>query len=96
MTIDKNRQSIDEIDDKMLELLNKRAQCAIDIGKLKKKQDLPVYDPAREKKILGRLIANNPGPLDNRSILTLFERIIDESRRIERQTSDKIENNNNL
>ncbi|MFC1555547.1 chorismate mutase [candidate division KSB1 bacterium] len=92
MKIEDYRIQIDEIDGQLLALLNKRAHYAVEIGKLKKKVNIPVYDPAREKKILGRLIAENPGPLDHRSILILFERIIDESRRIERQVSQQNEN----
>ncbi len=46
--------------------------------------DLPIYDPAREKLIFQRMKAENPGPLDDEAIVRLFERVIDESRRLER------------
>jgi chorismate mutase len=43
-----------------------------------------VYDPSREKAIFARMQAANPGPLDDAAIVRLFERVIDESRRLER------------
>jgi chorismate mutase len=45
---------------------------------------LPVYDPAREKRIFARMKELNTGPLDDQAIVRLFERVIDESRRLER------------
>jgi len=46
--------------------------------------DLPVFDPGREKRIFARMKQDNPGPLDDGAIVRLFERVIDESRRLER------------
>ena len=83
------RQKIDDIDDKLLNLLNERASCAVEVGKIKITQNLPIYSPEREKQIIQRLISRNPGPLQEHSIRTLFERIIDESRHLERLTADK-------
>jgi len=93
MNIESIRKQIDEIDNSVLKLLNVRASLAIEIGKIKKKLNEQVYDPAREKEIIGRLIAENNGPLDSKIIKTLFERIIDESRGIERKVIE--ENNEN-
>ena len=86
MSIESWRKKIDRIDDQILILLNIRASCAIEIGKIKRLQNIPVYSPEREKEILERLVANSPGPMTEHSIKTLFERIIDESRRTERIT----------
>lgn len=91
MNIESLRKQIDEIDNSVLKLLNVRASLAIEIGKLKKDLNQQVYDPVREKEILRRLISENNGPLDSKIIKTLFERIIDESRGIERKV---IEENN--
>ena len=84
MTIDDIRQAIDRLDGDLLRLFNERAALALQIGEIKKEQDLPVYDPEREKRIFARMQAANPGPLDNGAIVRLFERVIDESRRLER------------
>jgi len=84
MSIDEIRQEIDRIDSELLRIFNRRAELALEIGEIKKGLGLPVYDPAREKKIFARMKEENPGPLDGHAIVRLFERVIDESRRLER------------
>lgn len=78
------RQRIDLLDDVLLRIFNERARLALEIGHLKKGLDLPVFDPGREKRIFARMKEDNPGPLDDGAIVRLFERVIDESRRLER------------
>ncbi len=82
--IDEYRRRIDQIDDQLMKLLNSRSACAVEIGRLKRRCDLPVYQPDREKWILDRAARNNPGPLDSGAVQRVFERVIDESRRLER------------
>ena len=90
MNIDAIRQKIDHIDSELLRIFNRRAELALKIGEIKKGLGLPVYDPAREKNIFVRMKEENPGPLDDNAIVRLFERVIDESRRLERiMTSGK-------
>ena len=90
MTIDDIRENIDRLDSELLRIFNERASLALKIGHLKKGLDLPVYDPAREKRIFTRMTAENEGPLDDQAIVRLFERVVDESRRLERiMTSGK-------
>jgi chorismate mutase len=84
MTIDEIRREIDRLDGELLRIFNERADFALKIGEIKKGVGLPVYDPAREKMIFQRMKAENPGPLDDEAIVRLFERVIDESRRLER------------
>ena len=84
MNIDDLRTEIDRLDDELLRIFNERAQMALKIGLIKKEISLPVYDPAREKRIFKRMKEQNPGPLDDQAIVRLFERVIDESRRLER------------
>jgi len=84
MTIDDLRTEIDRLDSELLRIFNERASLALRIGELKKTTGLPVYDPGREKKIFQRMKTENPGPLDDQAIVRLFERVIDESRRLER------------
>ena len=84
MDINHWRKRIDEIDLQLAKLLSERSQCVIEIGKIKRQQQLPVYDPQREKEILEKLLRDNRGPLENEALKRLFERILDESRRVER------------
>jgi chorismate mutase len=78
------RARIDEIDAQLVALLNARAACAVEIGELKELAHQAIYQPAREAEVLANVRAANVGPLDDDAIARLFERIIDEARRLER------------
>jgi chorismate mutase len=82
--IDELRRRIDEIDEELVRLLNARAECAVAIGREKRVLGLEVYQPAREKDVLEHVQTINPGPLDDGAVKRLFERVIDEARRLER------------
>jgi len=82
------RRRIDQIDDQLMKLLNSRSACAVEVGRLKRHVGMPVYQPEREKWILERVERNNPGPLDRGAVRRVFERIIDESRRLERLAAE--------
>ncbi len=82
------RKRIDEIDQQLVKLLNERSQCAVEIGHLKKKVNMPAWQPAREAEILRNVVKSNPGPLDDAAIRRLFERIIDEARALERHSME--------
>ncbi len=84
MTIDDYRREINRLDTELLRIFNERADLALKIGEIKKELGIPVYDPVREKKIFEAMTRDNPGPLENEAIVRLFERVIDESRRLER------------
>jgi len=84
LPIDDIRREIDRLDDELLKIFNQRAGLALKIGELKKLLDLPIYDPSREKQIIDKMQANNPGPLDDAAIVRLFERVVEESRSLER------------
>jgi chorismate mutase len=82
------RRRIDEIDKKLVKLLNERSQCALEIGKLKQAANIPLYQPDRENEVLANAESNNSGPLTDAAIRRLFERIIDEARAAERDAMD--------
>jgi chorismate mutase len=75
---------MDEIDKKLVELLNERSQCALEVGRIKQAAGMPIYQPARENEVLSNVARNNKGPLSDAAIRRLFERIIDEARSAER------------
>lgn len=78
------RRRIDEIDKKLVALLNERSHCALEVGRLKQAAKIPLYQPDRENEVLENAEHNNPGPLTDAAIRRLFERIIDEARAAER------------
>ena len=83
-TIDDWRIRIDEIDLELVRLFNERTTCAIEIGHIKKRLGLEIYSPSREAQVIANVTDANHGPLDHEAIKRLFERVIDEARRIER------------
>lgn len=85
-TLDELRQDIDRVDEVLVRLLNERARRVCEIGELKKVLGIEVYQPDREKDVLRhvRAIASE-GPLGPDAVARLFERIIDEARRLERR-----------
>jgi len=84
MKVEDWRRQIDEIDGKLVELLNARAKCVVEIGRLKKVDGAPLYQPDREREVLTGVERANHGPLSGAAIRRLFERILDESRSVER------------
>ena len=78
------RKRIDLLDESLVRLLNARAACALEIGRVKREMGVPIYQPEREAEVLNNVQAVNNGPLDQPAIKRLFERIIDEARHLER------------
>ncbi len=83
MSLNVWRHQIDQIDDRLLELLSERARLALQIGREKRTRGLPLYAPEREAQILQRLCALNRGPLDERAIRRIFSQIFRELRRLQ-------------
>ncbi|MGZ7079634.1 MAG: chorismate mutase [Thermoanaerobaculia bacterium] len=81
------RDAIDRVDEVIVRLLNQRARYAIQVGEIKGVLELPIYAPEREKEVLWRAERSSEGPLEGTAMRRLFERIIDESRRVEREAS---------
>jgi chorismate mutase/prephenate dehydratase len=77
------RRQIDQIDEELLKLLNARMELALQIGRAKRAQRIPVYDKDREAQIIERLCAANRGPLDALAVQRIFSQIFAESRRLQ-------------
>ncbi len=83
------RKSIDELDGRILELVAERVKVVLAVGQFKRENNLAVYDPDRERNMLDRLCSRAPEPLDGDTVRRIFERLIDESRRIEQHSMGK-------
>ncbi|HEX6975861.1 MAG TPA: chorismate mutase [Vicinamibacterales bacterium] len=81
------RDAIDRVDEVLVKLLNQRAKYAVEIGEIKGVLSLPIYAPEREKEVLLHAERTSAGPLRHDAVRRLFERIIDESRRVERESA---------
>ena len=87
LSVEALRDEIDQIDEVIVRLLDRRARCAYAIGRVKHQQQRPVYEPAREAAVIAHVRLVNEGlggPLDGDAIARLYERVIDEARRIQR------------
>jgi chorismate mutase len=83
------RDEIDRIDEELLKLLNRRSACALEIGRIKRELNIPIYSPNRETEVIRHVTGLNEGPLEMGAIRRLFERIIDESRSLERTVVER-------
>ena len=82
------RRRIDELDELLVRTLSARAACAVEVGRQKKLLGLEIYQPSREADVIAHVQQINPGPLNGEAIKRLFERIIDEARRLEREAPE--------
>ncbi|HEY6351510.1 MAG TPA: chorismate mutase [Candidatus Angelobacter sp.] len=78
------RKRIDELDLRLVEMLNQRATAAREIGKLKRNTRMPIYEPDREKLIFENVRQANQGPLPDSELRHVYERIIDVMRNIQK------------
>ena len=92
--LDDLRKRIDLLDESLVRLLNARAACALEIGRVKREMQVPIYQPERETEVLRNVQSLNKGPLDQDAIKRLFERIIDEARHLER-IADEVQSKEN-
>ena len=70
------RKKIDEIDKRLVQTLSERAQVVVEIGKAKRGSGAPIYAPHREQEVLARALANNPGPLQDRTIEAIYRELM--------------------
>jgi chorismate mutase-like protein len=78
------RDDIDEVDVRILKLLNERTSIVEEIGRIKRTLDLPIYEPKREEDVFRNVTGHNGGPLPAEAVKRIFERIIDEMRTVQR------------
>ena len=78
------RQAIDEIDEKIMELVNQRLSLAKQVGDFKKQGGIQITDSDREKEIMSRLLEKNNGPMSDNGLRNIFGAIIAEGRNVQR------------
>lgn len=71
------RKQIDQLDEQLVTLLNQRAAAAVEIGKIKRENTAPIYEPKREQQVYDHVRSVNPGPLTPAEVQDIFERIMD-------------------
>jgi len=83
MSLEEYRKKIDKINIAILKLLNNRAQLTLEIGELKRKNQISVHNANRESKIIDQMLAANTGPLSSDAIKRIFVTIIEECRNLQ-------------
>jgi chorismate mutase-like protein len=83
------RRLIDDVDIKILQLLNERTKVVEVIGSVKRDSNLPVYEPKREDEVFQNVLEHNEGPLPAESVKRIFERVIDEMRTLQKMRMQK-------
>jgi chorismate mutase len=79
------RKKIDEIDLRLVEILSERARAVVEIGRLKRDTALPIYEPDRERIVLENVQRVNRGPLPQKDLARIYERIMDVMRQIQKE-----------
>ena len=82
--LEEYRVLIDNVDRRIVALLNERTQVVEDIGRVKRASQLPIYEPKREEQVFANVTGSNQGPMSEDALRRIFERIIDEMRKIQR------------
>ena len=83
-TLAQYRERIDQIDRRLVELLNERTAIVEDIGRTKREAQMAIYEPKRECQVFDNITSHNGGPLTEDGLKRIFERIIDEMRRVQK------------
>ncbi len=70
------RRLIDDVDSKLVALIAERARIVQEVGNAKRSSGVSVYVPHREREVIERAVARNPGPLSSRTIEAVFREIM--------------------
>jgi len=84
-----HRKTIDAIDVELLALLNRRTSVVEEIGRAKEAMAMPIYEPKREEDVFRNVTEHNQGPLTSDAVKSIFERIIDEMRTLQRMRREQ-------
>ncbi|MEZ5403454.1 MAG: chorismate mutase [Bryobacteraceae bacterium] len=82
--LDECRHQIDDVDRRIVGLLNERARIVEVVGDVKQRAAMRVYEPKREELVYANVTGSNGGPLPSPSVRRIYERIIDEMRTLQR------------
>lgn len=92
LSLDALRDEIDRLDEVIVRLLDRRARCAYAVGRIKRELGRQIYEPGRETAVMTHVKQVNTslgGPLTDDAIERLYERVMDEARRIQRVEAER-------
>ena len=76
MSLEELRKQIDELDSRIVQLINERAKIVREIGKLKADGNKSVYTPHREQAVYANATGANAGPLSDETVRAVFREIM--------------------
>jgi chorismate mutase len=85
MDISDWREKIDDLDRKLASLLNERAAAVVEIGRLKRRLGMAIYEPNREREVIENVHRSSTGPLENTDLVKIYERLLDVMRNIQKR-----------
>jgi len=89
MKLEEYRNEIDQVDKRIVALLNRRAELVREIGAIKTAAGLPVVDWQREAKVLEGLVAANEGMIDDKALARIYRAVLLECRQIQVQMNEE-------
>jgi len=84
MSLEELRNQINELDHRLVKLLNERARIVVEIGKLKNKTGGQIYAPDRERKVFEKNVKSNEGPLPDKCLVAIWRELMSGSFALER------------
>jgi len=79
------RRKLDQLDRKLVQMLNQRARAAQEIGRLKARTAMPIYEPKRERAVFENVLGANRGPFPEHELKRVFQEVIGVMRRLQRK-----------
>ena len=83
MDVSELRVTVDELDRKLVDLLNERARVVQSIGRLKRHTSMPIYEPDRERAVYQNVSAVNKGPLREQDLQMIYQAMMAVMREIQ-------------
>jgi chorismate mutase-like protein len=83
MDVSELRVTVDELDRKLVDLLNERARVVQSIGRLKRHTSMPIYEPDRERAVYRNVAEYNKGPLRAQDLETIYQSLMAVMREIQ-------------
>ncbi len=78
------RTQIDRLDRHLIRLINERALLASRVGNVKNETGIEVYSPNREEEVLSHVVLENPGPLSEHCVRSIFRELMSGSRSLQK------------